>query len=265
MFDQLLVERIYTKSLSTYNYFLGIWLHFHSKMLQLIHTLHINYWKYATSMLSSKMYSQVVTCILFSSLYVSALNLSPGQETAIGSIPGACPKNFTYITNLNNVKMQGAFYLQLAPTNGKSLGCQGCWTTYCARVNNDSNSITLCCQKNNEPYCGEDVGAFRVVFDDSTHGTGHFVGPTYSYPGFHLAYEYGKMVVAFYCMDHGNGDVDSGVFALSSEPHASQSFWKTTWKLLKDNKIEHLTYEIIEQPSNCKYSFGCRRGCRKRY
>lgn len=189
-----------------------------------------------------------------------ALQLGSAEfKYAVGSMPGKCPKNFTYITNLDLLKMQGPYYGHFGQTAGKEWGCDGdCWTAYAVRIADGELFISMCCQKDGAPYCGEDVGSFTLIFDETQPGRQKFKGVNGEIYGYHLAFDYGNYVVAFAC------DPDTGkiiLFAYTYGTAIRPGFDNFARNIFMCNGIAEKYLVELRQNSCCKYTFGCDKYC----
>lgn len=194
-------------------------------------------------------------CLLSVFLGLAVLSYAYCQ-TAVGSLPGKCPKNFKYITNINQDRLQGIYYGQYATSNGSAVGCSGeCLAAYVIRQKTNVLGVHQCCQRRDKPFCGAEVPSFDIDFSARCLGHLKFQYAFGNAPGYYLKIDYGKYIIAFSCATRDDGSADLSAFAYTMTPKAPKNFKQLVRDTLRKNGINPNVLVHIPQNSQCNYLY----------
>lgn len=175
--------------------------------------------------------------LIFSTLFA----ICTAAKTLSGSLPGACPKKFEYLEDVDETLLDGTWYNQYQ-TNSTLADCDGsCWTTFFLKT-----LVSFCCQLYNRPFCGDQVGTFVVEsYQNSTRKIENQEASVYF-----LDVDNEDVVVFFYCDE----EMGLRVYALSRSISGSDNFnEEQLFQLLRKNDIDPKVVDKVSQGSDCFY------------
>lgn len=215
---------------------------------------------YVSSIMNFKKYIStfVVTCLL---------PLVVGGQNTYGSysLPGSCPKNLSFVDNLDLKALQGGWYVQYLSDNGSSVGCNGdCWTLYFSYLDDRTVIVNLCCQQDDTPLCGTSIGSGTFSDDNDNKGVLTYTNGGKNRTAFILYTDYDNVLIGYYCTLEADGSHKDNHYVYTRTRRGPTDLDTLVDEILQDNKLDLNRLVSIPQGKYCSYTIGC-PGNRQKY